>query len=135
MALVLFPVRVATVALGLLGLMAVMLAATGSSLWRAIPWRSGSGTGDSRGAGRATEAGAAHSVGRTVVLLELGRWRDWGWECCSRVLGSIVYEATVFDPVVIAGALSAMVVIGAAAELVPARRALGVDPAVLLREE
>jgi ABC-type lipoprotein release transport system permease subunit len=37
--------------------------------------------------------------------------------------------------VVIAGAVLAMIAIGTAAAVVPARRAVGVDPAVLLREE
>jgi ABC-type antimicrobial peptide transport system permease subunit len=46
-----------------------------------------------------------------------------------------VYEATMYDPAVIGGALAAMVAIGALAALAPARRAVQVDPAVLLREE
>jgi ABC-type lipoprotein release transport system permease subunit len=41
----------------------------------------------------------------------------------------------VYDPVVLVGAMGAMVGIGAAAALVPARRAVSVDPAALLREE
>jgi ABC-type antimicrobial peptide transport system permease subunit len=53
----------------------------------------------------------------------------------SRVLASIVYEATVYDPVVLTGAIAAMVVIGTLAAAVPARRALSVEPVVLLREE
>lgn len=53
----------------------------------------------------------------------------------SRVPASIVHEATVYDPVVLAGAVAAMIAIGALAALVPARRAVGVEPAVLLREE
>jgi ABC-type antimicrobial peptide transport system permease subunit len=53
----------------------------------------------------------------------------------SRVLASIVYEATVYDPVVLVGAIAAMVLIGSMAAAVPARRAVNVEPAVLLREE
>ncbi|MGA8907118.1 MAG: hypothetical protein WB524_05855, partial [Acidobacteriaceae bacterium] len=53
----------------------------------------------------------------------------------SRVLASVVYEATVYDPVVLTGAIAAMVLIGAMAAAVPARRALNAEPAVLLREE
>jgi ABC-type lipoprotein release transport system permease subunit len=46
-----------------------------------------------------------------------------------------VYEATVYDPVVLVGAIAAMVLIGSMAAAVPARRAVNVEPAVLLREE
>jgi ABC-type antimicrobial peptide transport system permease subunit len=53
----------------------------------------------------------------------------------SRVLASIVYQATIYDPVVLAGAIAAMVLIGSMAAAVPARRAVRVEPAILLREE
>jgi predicted permease len=137
MALVLFPARVATVALGLLGLLAGMLAATGifgmASYTVAQRLRE-LGIRVALGAQRRQVLRTA--VGRTVLLLGAGSVAGLALGAlASRVLGSIVYEATVFDPAVIAGALSAMVAIGAAAALVPARRAVRVDPAVLLREE
>jgi ABC-type antimicrobial peptide transport system permease subunit len=53
----------------------------------------------------------------------------------SRVLASLVYQATPRDPLVLAGALAAMVLVGIVATWVPARRALAVNPAQLLREE
>jgi ABC-type antimicrobial peptide transport system permease subunit len=53
----------------------------------------------------------------------------------SRVLASIVYEATPRDPVVLTGVVLAMVLIGLVATWIPAARALSIDPATLLREE
>jgi ABC-type antimicrobial peptide transport system permease subunit len=53
----------------------------------------------------------------------------------SRVLASIVYQATPRDPLVLAGVVIAMVLLGLVATWIPAQRALSVDPLVLLREE
>jgi ABC-type antimicrobial peptide transport system permease subunit len=53
----------------------------------------------------------------------------------SRVLTFIVYQATPRDPVVLAGVVLAMALLGLMATWVPARRALSADPAILLREE
>ena len=53
----------------------------------------------------------------------------------SRVLASIVYQATPRDPLVLAGCVLAMALLGLAATWVPAQRALAIDPMVLLREE
>jgi ABC-type antimicrobial peptide transport system permease subunit len=47
----------------------------------------------------------------------------------SRVLASVVYQATPRDPLVLTGVAIAM------ALWIPAQRALSIDPAVLLREE
>jgi ABC-type antimicrobial peptide transport system permease subunit len=53
----------------------------------------------------------------------------------SRLLAYLVYQATSRDPLVLLGAVGAMVLIGLVATWIPARRALGVNPAQLLREE
>jgi ABC-type antimicrobial peptide transport system permease subunit len=53
----------------------------------------------------------------------------------SRVLAFIVYEATPRDPLVLAGVVVAMATLGLVATWIPARRALSIDPMVLLREE
>lgn len=137
MALVLFPARVATVALGLLGLLAGMLAATGIF-----------GVASYTVARRLRELGIRVALGaermqviraaltRTAVLLGAGSLAGLALgAAASRVLASIVYEATVYDPVVLFGALATMIFIGIAAAMVPARRAVSVDPAVLLREQ
>jgi ABC-type antimicrobial peptide transport system permease subunit len=53
----------------------------------------------------------------------------------TRVLAFIVYQATPRDPLVLGGVVLAMVLLGLIAIWIPARRALSVDPAILLREE
>ena len=53
----------------------------------------------------------------------------------SRVLAAIVYQATPRDPVVLAGVVVAMALLGLLATWIPAQRALSIDPAALLREE
>jgi ABC-type antimicrobial peptide transport system permease subunit len=53
----------------------------------------------------------------------------------SRVLASIVYQATPRDPLVLAGVVAAMLVLGLLATWIPAQRALTVNPLVLLRED
>jgi ABC-type antimicrobial peptide transport system permease subunit len=53
----------------------------------------------------------------------------------SRVLAAIVYQATPRDPVVLAGVVLAMALLGLAATWIPAQRALSLDPMILLREE
>jgi ABC-type lipoprotein release transport system permease subunit len=51
------------------------------------------------------------------------------------VLASIVYQATPRDPIVLAGVVLAMAILGLLATWIPAQRALSVDPMMLLREE
>jgi ABC-type antimicrobial peptide transport system permease subunit len=53
----------------------------------------------------------------------------------SRVLAFIVYQATPRDPVVLAGVVLAMLLLGLMATWIPAQRALSVNPLILLREE
>jgi ABC-type antimicrobial peptide transport system permease subunit len=137
LALVMFPTRVATVALGVLGMLAGMLAATGifgmASYTVARRLRE-MGIRVALGAQRVQVLKAA--LGRTVVLLGVGSVAGLTLGALgSRVLSSIVYQATVYDPVVLIGAIVAMVLIGSMAALVPARRAVTVEPAMLLREE
>jgi len=52
----------------------------------------------------------------------------------SRVLVVIVYQATPRDPVVLAGVVLAMALLGLLATWIPAQGALSVDPMILLRE-
>jgi ABC-type antimicrobial peptide transport system permease subunit len=137
LALVLFPTRVATVVLGVLGVLAGMLAATGifgmASYTVARRLRE-MGIRVALGAQRLQVLKSA--LGRTVLLLGVGSLAGLALGALgSRVLASIVYQATVYDPVVLGGAIAAMMLIGAMAAAVPARRAVSVEPAVLLREE
>jgi ABC-type antimicrobial peptide transport system permease subunit len=53
----------------------------------------------------------------------------------SRVLAFVVYQATPRDPLVLVGVVLAMALLGLLATWIPARRALSVNPMILLREE
>jgi ABC-type antimicrobial peptide transport system permease subunit len=53
----------------------------------------------------------------------------------TKVLAFIVYQATPRDPLVLAGVVLAMLLLGLVATWIPAQRALSVDPLKLLREE
>jgi ABC-type antimicrobial peptide transport system permease subunit len=53
----------------------------------------------------------------------------------TRVLSSIVYQATPRDPLVLAGVILTMLLLGLLATSIPAFRALKADPLALLREE
>jgi ABC-type antimicrobial peptide transport system permease subunit len=75
-------------------------------------------------------------LGRSVKLLAFGSAVGMTLGVLSaNVLAYIVYQATPRDPVVLGGVLAAMVLLGGLAAAVPARRALSLDPARLLREE
>jgi len=137
MQLVLFPARAATVVLGVLGLLAGLLAATGifgMASYTVVRRLRELGIRVALGAQQRQVLRAA--MGRTVLLVGIGSVAGLGLGILgSKVLASIVYQATIYDPVVLLGAIAAMAFIGAAAALVPARRAMRVDPAGLLREE
>jgi len=76
------------------------------------------------------------ALGRAVRLLALGSAAGLlVGILASRVLASIVYQATPRDPLVLAGCVLAMALLGLLATWVPAQRALAIDPMVLLREE
>ena len=53
----------------------------------------------------------------------------------SRLLAALVYEASPRDPLVLLGAVASMIVIGLVATWIPARRALKINPAQLLRQD
>jgi predicted permease len=133
----LFPARAATVALGVMGLLAAMLALTGifgmaaysvSRRMRELGIRMALGA-------RRTQVMSA-AVGRPMVLLVVGSIVGLvAGAFASRLLGRIVYEANPRDPVVVGGAVLTMALLGLVAAAVPARRALAVDPSRLMREE
>jgi ABC-type antimicrobial peptide transport system permease subunit len=76
------------------------------------------------------------AVGRPIVLLGIGSVVGLlSGVFASRFLGQIVYQANPRDPVVLMGAVLTMALLGIAASAIPARRALGVDPSKLMREE
>ena len=76
------------------------------------------------------------ALGRACKLLAIGSAAGLGLGIlATRVLAFIVYQATPRDPLVLAGVVFAMALLGLVATWIPAQRALSVDPLVLLREE
>jgi ABC-type antimicrobial peptide transport system permease subunit len=76
------------------------------------------------------------ALGRPFKLLALGSAAGLVLGLlATRLLALIVYQATPRDPVVLLGVVLAMLLMGLAAASIPARRALAIDPARLLREE
>lgn len=137
LALVLFPARMATAALGVMGLLAAMLAVTGVFGMAAYTVSKRMRELGIRVAMGARSAQLVRSaLARPVVLLLAGSALGLaGGVVASRLLAFLVYQATPRDPLVLGGALLTMVVIGVVATAIPAARALGVNPARLLREE
>jgi predicted permease len=135
--LVLFPARVATAALGVMGLLAAMLAITGvfgMAAYTVSRRLRELGIRVALGAHRAQLMRSA--LGRPLVVLLTGSAAGLVLGVLtSRLLAYLVYMATPRDPMVLAGALLAMVLVGLVATWIPARRALAVNPAQLLREE
>jgi predicted permease len=135
--LVLFPARVATAALGVMGLLAAMLAVTGvfgMSAYTVSKRLRELGIRVALGAHRGQVMRAA--LGRPLLVLLTGSAAGLVLGvAASRLLAYLVYQATSRDPLVLLGALGAMTLIGLVATWIPARRALAVNPAQLLREE
>jgi ABC-type antimicrobial peptide transport system permease subunit len=75
-------------------------------------------------------------LGRTAGLLLAGSLVGIGRGAgASRVLASVVYQATPADPGVLIAAVATMGAIGLSASWLPARRALRLDPVRALRED
>lgn len=134
--LALFPSRMATIALGALGAMGAILSITGvfgMAAYSVSRRLRELGIRIAIGAQRKEVLGAA--LGRAFRLLAVGSAAGLALGVlASRVLASIVYQATPRDPVVLAGVVAAMSLLGLLATWIPARRALRVNPATLLRE-
>lgn len=133
----LFAARVATVALGVLGLLGAMLAITGifgMASYTVSKRLREFGIRIALGANQRKVLGAA--VGGAFRLLAVGSIAGMILGVlATRVLSFIVYQATPKDPVVLGGVIFTMVCVGMIAAWIPARRALAVDPMILLREE
>lgn len=133
----LLPARAATTALGAMGLLAAMLAVTGIFGMAAYSVSK-----------RMKELGIRVTLGaRTIHVMRAAVGRPMFLLCVgstvgllatlftNRLLGQMVYKADSRDPVVLAGTVLSMALLGIAAAAIPARRALSVDPSKLLREE
>jgi predicted permease len=128
--LALFGSLMATVSLGVLGVMGAMLSITGifgmaahsvSTRLREL------GIRIALGAQRREVLQAA--LGRALKLLAFGSAAGLLLGIlASRVLASIVYQATPRDPLVLAGVVLAMLFLGLLATWIPARRALSLNP-------
>ena len=133
----LFAPRVASVALGVLGMLGAMLAVTGifgmASYVVAKRMRE-LGIRVALGARQKQVLRAA--LGRAFLLLGAGSLAGIVLGVlATKVLSYIVYQATPKDPAVLGGVVLTMVVLGLVAAWIPARRALAVDPMILLRDE
>jgi len=133
----LFPSRMAALSLGVLGVMGAMLSVTGVFGLAAY-----SVSKRLRELGIRIALGAQwkevlqSALGRAFKLLAFGSAAGLALGIlASRVLASIVYQATSRDPLVLAGTVLAMALLGLVATWIPAQRALSIDPAILLREE
>jgi predicted permease len=133
----LFASRVATIALGVLGGLGAMLAMTGIF-----------GMASYSVSKRMRELGIRIALGaqrKEVLHSALGKaWRLLVFGsavglllgiAATRVLSSIVYQATPRDPLVLAGVILSMLLLGLLSTWIPAQRALGADPLRLLRED
>ena len=129
--------RLATISLGVLGVMGAMLSITGifgmaahtvSKRLKELGIRMALGA-------RPTEVLQA-ALGRAFRLLAFGSAAGlFLGVLASRVLAFIVYQATPRDPIVLGGVVFAMAMLGLVAAWIPAQRALSVSPLVLLRDE
>jgi predicted permease len=133
----LFGSRMATASLGILGVMGAMLSITGifgMAAYSVTKRLKELGIRMALGAQRKEVLQAA--LGRAVKLLAIGSAAGLLLGIlASRVLAFIVYQATPRDPLVLAGVVLAMSLLGLLATWIPAQRALSIDPMTLLREE
>ena len=132
-----FGPRMATASLGVLGALGAILAITGVfglAAYSVSKRRRELGIRIALGAHRKEVLEAA--LGRALKLLATGSVAGLVLGIlASRVLASIVYQATPRDPVVLGGVVVSMLLLGLLATWIPARRALSVDPLILLRDE
>ncbi len=133
----LFGPRMATIALGVLGVMGAMLSLTGifgmaaysvSKRLRELGIRMALGAQRKEVLQAALERPLKLLAFGSVAGLLLGI-------LASRVIALIVDQATPRDPLVLAGVVLAMSLLGLLATWIPAQRALSVNPLILLREE
>ncbi len=127
----------AAAALGIMGLLAAMLAVTGifgMAAYSVSKRMKELGIRIALGAQPAQLMRSA--LGRPMVLLLSGSIAGLILGAlASRLLAQIVYEATPRDPVVMLGVVMTMALLGLLATWIPARRALHIDPNQLLHEE
>jgi predicted permease len=133
----LFGPRMATLSLGVLGLMGGLLSITGifgMAAYSVSKRLKELGIRMALGAQRREVLAAA--LGRPVKLLAVGSAAGMVLGILSgKVLTYIVYQANAHDPLVLAGVVFAMALLGLVATWIPAQQALSVNPLILLRED
>ena len=133
----LFAPRMASLTLGVLGAMGAILSVTGvfgMAAYSLTKRLKELGIRVALGAPQRETLRAA--LGRPFKVLSFGSAAGLALGVlASRVLSVIVYQATPRDPIVLGGVVLAMFGIGLTATWIPARRALLVDPLILLRED
>jgi predicted permease len=133
----LFASRVATMSLGVLGLLGAMLAVTGifgMAAYSVSKRLRELGIRIALGAQRSEVLRAA--LGRACRLLVFGSAVGLALGlAATRLLSLIVYQASPRDPLVLCGVVLIMLLLGLVAAWIPAQRALAADPLMLLREE
>jgi predicted permease len=137
LALSLFPSQVATVSLGLFGAFGLLLSITGtfglasytvSKRLRELSIRVALGA-------QAKQI-LSTALGRMLILLATGSVAGMVLGVATgRVLSAVVFQATAQDPFVLAAVAFTILFTGALSVTGPVRRALNVDPALLLREQ
>jgi predicted permease len=133
----LFGPRMATISLGVLGVMGAILSVVGI-----FGMASYSVSKRLREFGIRIALGAQRrellqtALGRASKLLAIGSGVGLLLGLAAgKVLAFLVSQATPWDPIVLGGVLLTMLLLGLLAGWVPARRALSTDPLMLLREE
>jgi ABC-type antimicrobial peptide transport system permease subunit len=133
----LFASRVATVSLGVLGMLGAMLAVTGifgMAAYSVSKRLRELGIRIALGAQRGEVLHAA--LGRAIRLLMFGSVAGLVLGlAATKVLSFIVYQASPRDPLVLCGVVLIMALLGLVAAWIPAQRALAASPLMLLREE
>jgi len=133
----LFASRVATVTLGALGGLGVMLAITG--IFGMASYSVGRRLrefGIRIALGASSSAVLIAAVGKAFRLLAIGSVLGLVLGIAApRVLSSIVFEANARDPLVLGGVVLAMFLVGLLATWIPALRALKANPSLLLRDQ
>jgi predicted permease len=134
---ILFGPRMASLVLGVLGLMGAVLSVTGvfgMAAYAVSKRLRELGIRIALGAKRREVLMPA--LGRAFRLLAIGSVIGLVLGLlASHVLSLVVDQATPRDPLVLAGVVAAMALLGLIATWIPAQRALSVNPLILLREE
>ena len=137
LSIAMLPTNAATAALGVFGALAILLALTGI-----FGLTSYTVSRRMRELGIRVALGASHrqvlraALRRPVLLLGTGSLVGLALGvAASRLLASVVYQASPNDPLVLAGVVVTMLLVGALATWIPAQRVLSIDPIQVLREQ